>query len=264
MTRGRPAADEPLEVSPLAAVLRAYSYAYTAAHRLDLVAELMTDGYELRMGPHLLAGRDEAYLPAARRQFDTYPGLGFTVHDLISNGDRAALVFTEHGRSARTGTVAAWRGVSLYRWNGRVLTECRVEQDYHSRADQLRSGDAAPVPAPHPDPWTSAVAAPSAPVQLQLGSWLGDGRWWTSDLQVDDGGPRFPIAEATTTVLDSFSAGDAAAFHVRVDGVCDGPEHRGSPMALFATGLVRLSGGDFHGQVVTDRWSAARRLDACG
>src|ERR1700712_3624269 len=63
--------------APFAALLRRYSYAYTARPDLDVCPQIMTDDYVLRMGEHVLRGRDEAYIPATQRQFRQYPSLGF-------------------------------------------------------------------------------------------------------------------------------------------------------------------------------------------
>ena len=77
--------------APLAALLRRYSYAYTANHDLGVCPQIMTEDYVLRMGEHTLSGRDGAYLLASQRQFRQFPTLGFTVHDLVLGDDRAAL-----------------------------------------------------------------------------------------------------------------------------------------------------------------------------
>jgi len=126
--------------SPLAELLRTYSYAYTAAHDFSVSDRIMIDDYVLLMGDHLIRGRNAEYQPAIQRQYDQFPALGFTVHRLVCNGERASLHFTERGRSRLTGGLAAWQGVSLYRWDGERLTECRVEQDDHSRRMQLAAG----------------------------------------------------------------------------------------------------------------------------
>ncbi|MDM3973533.1 nuclear transport factor 2 family protein [Mycobacterium marseillense] len=110
-------------------MLRRYAYASTASHDVNVCPQIITDDYVLRMGGHTLQGRDGAYIVASQRQFRQFPTLGFTVHDLVLGEDRAALSFTEHGYSVRYGVGSAWNGVSLYRWDGRRLTECRVEQD---------------------------------------------------------------------------------------------------------------------------------------
>ena len=52
---------------PLAALLRRYAFAYTAAHDFGVCSQIMVDDYVLRMGEHELRGRDTEYIPAATR-----------------------------------------------------------------------------------------------------------------------------------------------------------------------------------------------------
>ena len=47
-------------------------------------------------------------------QFDQFPGLGMTVHGLITNGQQLAVHFSEHGASGGVeGKVACWWGVAF-------------------------------------------------------------------------------------------------------------------------------------------------------
>src|SRR2546430_12055290 len=131
---------EPSVPEPFVALMRRYCIDYTARHDLSVCDDIMVPGYTLHMGVHHLAGRDEAYKPAAAAQFRQFPGLCLTVNEIICSGDRLALRFTEHGASARhDGARAAWAGVGLYRWDGQRLLENYVEQDYFGRRRQLRS-----------------------------------------------------------------------------------------------------------------------------
>ena len=109
-------------VEPFVALMRRYCIDYTARHDLSVCDDIMVPGYTLHMGVHHLAGRDEAYKPAAAAQFRQFPGLCLTVNEIICSGDRLALRFTEHGASARhDGARAAWGGVGVYRWDGQRL-----------------------------------------------------------------------------------------------------------------------------------------------
>lgn len=257
------------EISPFAQVLRTYSYGYTATHDLDLTAQIMVEGYELRMGAFLLRGRDSEYRSAAERQFLQYPGMGFTVLDVVTNGDRAAMRFCEHGVNGRSRTGAAWTGIGLYEWDGSRLTSCRVEQDYLSRARQLAAGAGDAVPAPALDPWIAAAGAEEPATVEAVRRWLD--REWLRDRAVvfDDEdratAHRVELDGARTRVLDIFGAGDAVAFHVEVEGgVLAGPglpeSAIGRDATLYASGLVRLRDGIVVGHVVTDRFAFARRL----
>lgn len=83
-------AMEPSAAEPFVALMRRYCIDYTARHDLSVCDEIMVPGYTLHMGTHHLAGRDEAYKPAAAAQFRQFPGLCLTVSEIICSGDRFA------------------------------------------------------------------------------------------------------------------------------------------------------------------------------
>jgi predicted ester cyclase len=251
------------DLHPLAALLRRYAFGYTAAHDFAVCRELMVEDYVLRMGEHEVRGRDSAYVPATEKQYRQYPGLGFTVHELVLGEDRAALHFTEHGRSVLHGGCAAWSGISLYRWDGARLVECRVEQDYAGRRAQQRSGRANPVEAPGIDPWVVDPGPADAGTEAVVRGWLGSGGLADAppgSLDDEHGAApdRVRLDDPATTVLDLFTAGDRAAFHVLAEGTRDG-----RPASLYACGLATVAGGEVVAvRAVTDRLAAERRLGA--
>jgi hypothetical protein len=257
--------------APFAALLRRYSYAYTASHDLDVCPQIMTDDYVLRMGEHVLRGRDEAYIPATQRQFRQFPTLGFTVHDLVLGEDRAAMSFTEHGRSISGGGYSSWSGISLYRWNGERLTECRVEQDYYSRRSQQLSGQPTAVVSPALDPWAGRPLGPDATTDEVGRTWLHQNGIADTPVGARDdehGSPmqRMVLDEPRITVLDLFTAGSRAAFHVRVDGSYGGgldgqDRHLGRSTSLYASGLLTVTNGEVSdARIITDRLGAERRI----
>jgi predicted ester cyclase len=162
---------------PFVALMRRYVVDYTNRHDTSLCAELMEPDYTLRMGPHVVAGRDDAYLPAAQAQFRQFPGLGLTVHEIVTNGERLAMRFSEHGASVRHGgAVAVWTGIGLYRWNGRRLVENVVEQDYLGRRRQLAAARGPdPVEPPAPAPWDTRAVAPDPAAEDVVRGWIADG-----------------------------------------------------------------------------------------
>jgi predicted ester cyclase len=244
----------------------------------------MVDDYLLRMGEHRIRGRDTAYRAATQRQYDQFPGMGFTVHRLITNGERLALVFSEHGASRRhDGRLAAWRGVSLYHWDGTRLLDCTVEQDYFARRRQLASGDPDPVGAPGHDPWNTPVEAEDTVVLDSVRDWLhGGGLDRAPTERFNDGpvgaAPAGPVfADARWTVLDAFSAGSYVPFAARVDGVYDGglpglDDRRGIPASLYCTGIAAYGSDGAPGgrepvrlvEAVTDRVGLFHRLTSGG
>jgi predicted ester cyclase len=257
---------------PLAALLRRYAFAYTATHDFDVCDHIMVDDYVLRMGPHVIRGRDAAYKPATAAQYRQFPGLGFTIHDLLLNGDRAALCFSEHGRSARTGTGAVWRGISMYRWDGSRLVECRVEQDYLGRRRQLDSGVPDPLPSPAVDPWTAGATESDAAVEAAARAWLEGGALLSAAgavLDTEDVGhasARCLLDAEDIEILDLLSAGPRIAFHLVVrgqysDGLPRAAEHVGARAELFVCGMGRVAGSEVEDvRAVSDRLGLERRL----
>jgi hypothetical protein len=100
--------------------------------------EFIVPSYALEIGDHVFAGRDDQWLPAVDQQMQAFPGMGMTVHQVISTYDRVAVYFSEHG--ATKGRLAVWSGVGIYRSNGQQLTGCIAQEDYMTRQRQLKSG----------------------------------------------------------------------------------------------------------------------------
>ena len=254
-------------MDPLVALMRRYVVDYTNRHDTSVCAALMEPDYTLRMGAHEVAGRDELYVPAAQRQFDQFPGLGLTVHELVTNGDRLAMRFTEHGASDRHGGAAAsWSGLGLYRWNGRKLTENWVEQDYQARRRQLSGDGPDPVAAPAVAPWDTAAVPADPGAEDVVRDWVaaglpgGDVRW-------DDGDAAELLDGPAERVDDLFSAGDRVAVRVTRTGTYAGgldgvePSAVGRPATLYLVALVTVTDGEVVGGYgVRNRLDLARSL----
>lgn len=232
----------------------------------------MADDYTFYMGEHVFTGREEAYKPAADRQFRAYPGLGFTVHEFFSNGERCAMYFSEHGFSPQAGAYTAWHGASLYRWNGQRLSECRIEQDYYGRRRQLTTKTPDPIDQPAYSPWAGIVEPASVENEHIVRQWLEQGGLLRSrigsldDERVAPTIERVILADEKATVLDIMSAGDRVAFQLKIEGdyagglaALAGKEGRRS--CLYATGIVHVSDGNIaQVRAVTDRYTMERRM----
>lgn len=267
MTRVTAPPDPPAP-DPFVALMRRYVVDYTNAHDLSVCDEIMEPDYVLRMGPHVLAGRDEAYKAATRAQLRQFPGLGLTVHEIVSSGDRLALRFSEHGASVRHhGRVAVWAGIGLYHWNGTRLTANYVEQDYQARRRQLAGGGCDPVGAPAPAPWDTPARPPDPHAEHVVREWVARATTGTPGVVCDDGRPAAPLVEgADAEVDDLFSAGDRVGVHAelrgRFTGGLDGLDDRiGEPAVLHLAALVRVRAGRVvGGHVVRDRLGLQRAL----
>lgn len=274
--QGRPIGERQSNLDPLSKLLQRYCFAYTATHDFSVADQIMVDDYTFYMGEHVFVGREEAYKPAADRQFQAYPGLGFAVHDFFSNGDRCAMYFSEYGHSLQYATNTAWHGASLYRWNGQRLTECRIEQDYYGRRRQLQTKLADPIDQPAYAPWTAKVEKVDAASEAAVSAWLKDGGLLKAqigsldDERVAPSIARVLLLTGETQVLDIMSAGKRVAFQVKMSGKYAGGlkelnGHEGSDAALYATGFADVDNGEIvNVKSVTDRYTMERRILARG
>lgn len=247
---------------PFVKLMRTYCIDYTNSHDLSVCDTIMEPDYVVHIAGMQLE-RDSAYKPSVEKVFERFPHLGLVVHELVTNGDRLAMRFSEHGATPE-GTLACWSGIGLYDWNGSRLTRCRVEQDFWSQRRQLQSGSPDPLEPPHVDPWTTAAPkAPDPAAEATVRSWLAAG-----DLaacaggRIDEGPPsaHHPVLEpAGVAVHDLFSAGDRVAFHATLSGPYTGglagveaPDGRDA--SLDVAGVVTVADGQVgEAHIVTDR-----------
>jgi len=261
-----------LLVDPLSHLMQRYCFGYTATHDFSVADQIMADDYTFYMGEAKFVGREEAYKPAAERQFQAYPGLGFAVHDFFSNGDRCAMFFSEFGWSTQYEAYTTWHGASLYRWDGKLLKECRIEQDYYARRRQLTSKTPDPVASPAYAPWTQPVLPASAESEEIVTAWLKSGGLLRSGIGSLDGERIAPVIDRvlftneSVEVRDIMSAGSRVAFQVAISGnYASGLEnlagHEGTPATLYATGIADIEAGRVaRVRGVTDRYTLERRV----
>lgn len=256
-------------MEPFVALMRKYCIDYTNSHDQSVCDEIMHPDYVVHISGADLP-RDSAYKPAARRVFDRFPGLALVVHEFVTNGERLAMRFSEHGCCpAAGGNGAVWGGIGLYRWDGTQLLENYVEQDFLAQKRQLESGQVAPLEPPHVDPWTSTVAEPSNPTAEEIArDWLlkGDLRA-AREVTIDSSwygelAPS-PIDIESVVVNDLFSAGDRVAFHISQMGSYragwPGIDEAllGKTTTMSCAGFATVEGG-----AVTHVWAITDQLGA--
>ena len=256
------------------ALMRRYCYDYTNRQDFTACDTIMVPQYTLHMGTHHLTGRDTAYKPATRRQFQQFPGLCLTINELVTNGERLCLRFSEHGASTRhAGALAAWSGIGLYKWDGERLTENFVEQDYYSRRTQLASAISLPVETSAIAPWDTEPAPSNIRAEqivrellergdlTQIAGVVFDDEWTRA--------PRQRVIEPNGAQIDDlFSAGSQVAFHAAITGriaagfaAGEASEARGQEAILHMSGLVTVQEGRIvSGRVIRDRLGLYRRL----
>lgn len=260
-------------MEPFVALMRRYCIDYTNSHDQSVCDEIMAPEYVVHISGFDLP-RDAAYKPAVRRVYTRFPGLQLQVHEIVTNGERLAMRFSEHGAAADAdGRLAAWGGIGLYRWNGRVLLENFVEQDFFAQQIQLATGVPAPLEAPHLDPWSTTRADPAnSEAESIVRAWLDEGDLRAAaEAVVDDSwyaAPApWPLEVEEVAVNDLFSAGTRVAFHVTQRGRYRGglpgsdPWWTGRATALRCVGLARVEGGAVRSlRAITDRQGAIRAL----
>jgi predicted ester cyclase len=251
--------------------MRRYCIDYSYSHDLDIIDEVMADDYVVHTcGLHL--ARDPDYRAAVARIFSLFPGLGFTVHEILTNGDRLAMRFSEHGMSGEGRRMSCWRGIALYRWNGTQLTDCYVEQDFASRRRQVKAGEPDAMEPPHLDPWTATEAVPADPgAEKTVSEWLERGDLAAAPAGWIDAAPISSHVRVLTAVdvdvNDLFSVGDRVAFHVNLRGeyngeLADGTDGaKGSAATIAAAGIATVDGDHVVDvRIVTDRLGLRARL----
>ncbi len=251
-------------------LMKHYCIDYTNSHDQAETAAIMEPGYLLRMGPHFVEGRDTAYHAATARQMEQFPGLMLTVHEIWTSGERLMMRFSEHGASRKHGGAqCAWGGIGLYEWNGAKLVRNHVEQDYYSRARQLKTGVPNPVEGPAIAPWDGAPEAPDPAAVAIVREWLESGMLaQTPGVLCDDawtGAATGQVIDQRAIELnDIFSCGPHVGFHALQRGtVTDDfdPDLAGKEGDLFMAGIAHVADGKVvSGRIIRNRLDLQRLL----
>lgn len=262
-----------MTIGPSARLLRGFAVDFLTCHNPAAVETIMEPDYALSISGVLIAGRDDAYLPATAAQLDQFPGLCVTVHDTVIGPDAVAMRFTEHGVSNRhNGRLSTWGGVTLFRIKNGRLHQGWAEEDYFARKRQLADATCDVVQSPHPAPWDAPCEAPNVEVEAIARGFLSNPANWTDASHIDEisaEGPRFAdlVAVAEITVDQLFSAGSRGAFHLSCTGNYKGgfpdldPELVGQSVILRLAGLFDVTDGAVSRiQVCADRLGLNRSL----
>lgn len=243
---------------PLVALMRRYVVEYTNSHDQTIYPEIFVPDYRVHINGVELQ-LDESYGPATTRLFESAPGLGLVVHELVLNGDRLCMRFSEHASMPRPDggrALTCWRGIGLYRWDGERFTENHVEQDFLGRRRQIRTGEPDVLEPPHIDPWMSTQpVGPDLDAEAIAREFLALGRLDQADrVQLDDvastgpGTGTYLVVEPERMVVnDLFSAGRRVAAHVTFTGpyrggVTDVPAAAvGTSVSLSVAALVTVA-----------------------
>lgn len=270
MTRTLSVADGPAFLR----LMKHYVVDYTNSHDQAETAKIMEPDYHLRMGPYDVVGRDTAYHAATRKQMDQFPGLGLTVHEVWTSGERLMMRFSEHGASNRhDGALTAWGGIGLYRWNGDRLVANSVEQDYYSRARQMKTRVPNPVEGPAIAPWDTPAEAPDARAEAVVRAWLEAGDLArTPGVLCDDAWTGAEVEavvdQADIAINDLFSCGAHVGFHATQKGGLSAdfaPTQAdvGRAVELHMAGIVHVENGAVvSGRIIRNRLDLQRGVAA--
>lgn len=228
----------------------------------EVPREIMTPGYTIHIGAVDMAGLAD-YVAATSGQLARFPGLVITIHEVLTDGDRLALRFTEHGGSAaHDDRAAAWTGVTLFDWDGERLTENWTQEDYAGRRRQLAAGVPDVVGPPAAAPWSTVPAPGDDGVADVVTAWLRTAAPDGTDVVWDDEGARQErdavLVSDAVAVQRLVASGDRVAFAATQTGTA---LESGARADLGVVGIVRVvDGGVVGGHVVRDRHGLARRL----
>ena len=240
----------------MVALMRRYVIDYTNSHDQSIYPEIFVDDYRVHINGLELV-RDHSYGPLTAALFAAAPGLGLVVHELVLNGDRLCMRFSEHAampdRETGDRVLTCWSGIGLYRWDGSRFTENHVEQDFQSRRRQLRTRQPDELEPPHIDPWMTTQPVAADPQAEQAAHrFLEAGRFTdASEVIIDDQRDRnagLVVVPDTVVVNDLFSAGHTVAVHATVageyrGGVFDvGEDLIGTRVELQVAALLRVGG----------------------
>ena len=248
-------------------LMRRWAVDYFNSHDSSVAAEFIVPNYALEIGDHVFAGRDEQWLPAVEQQMQAFPGMGMTVHHVVSAEDRVAVYFSEHGAS--NGRMAVWSGVGIYRSNGQQLTGCIAQEDYMTRQRQLKSGVADAVQAPAVSPWDTLPLSSNPKAEAVVRNWLSQS--WPSTLSTvscdDEHITGMPLVFEVQSVAftELFSSGDDVAFHARQTGCYQsgfaGIASTQNSMLLNVNGILHVQDGQVvSGRIIRDRSGLKARL----
>ena len=248
-------------------LLRRWVVDYFNSHDSSVAHEFILPSYALEIGDYVFAGRDEQWLPAVDQQMQAFPGMGMTVHQVVSTQDRVAVYFSEHG--ATKGRMAVWSGVGIYRSNGQQLTGCIAQEDYMTRQRQLKSGVCDAVEAPGVSPWDTQTLGSNPGAEAVVSHWLTQS--WpltTASVRCDDEhitGTSLEFKVQSVEFTELFSSGEDVAFHARQTGQYlggfAGVEASTQSWLLNVNGILRVKDAQvISGRIIRDRGGLKTRL----
>src|SRR5690554_5858809 len=191
---------------------RQYVTGFVNCHDFSILPRIMHSDYRLFTSGMTIAGRDDAYQTAVARQMEQFPGLLFTLHEILVTGSHICVRFTEHGASRLHGDArAAWTSIAIYEVTDGQMASCTIEQDYFSRRRQLSGSQPVPVDPPAIAPWDEAEQLVDEAAEQVVRDWLDSGEWLDCKaVLLDDErvtGRRERIIDGGSVAIDLIASG---------------------------------------------------------
>lgn len=240
------------------AAVRRWAVNWLAGGDADSAVACLAENYELRIGAFTLSPRD-AYIEGTVTQLERYPGLGVTVHDVLTDGLHTVVRLSEHGASVRHGGAsAAWRVVALFEHQGDRISRGWAEEDYWARRRQLATGSSDRLDAPAVAPWATTARDPEPGIDTAVREWITAGAAPCAGVIRDDEdlvqNYEQPFEATSGTVDVLVVSGRRAGFHAVVEGSAGG-----TTVLLPVAGLVEVAvDGTLTGHLITDRLGLPR------
>ena len=235
------------------AAVRTWAVNWLAGQDAAAAAACLDANYELQIGPFTLGPRS-AYIEATLGQLERYPGLGVTVHDILTDGQHTVVRLSEHGPSTRhDGAVASWRVVAVFEHAEDRIVRGWAEEDYWARRRQLTADLADPIDPPAAAPWSTTAQEPEPGVADAVRQWVAAGAPALPGLLRDDedlvDSYELPFEASSGSIDVLVVSGRKAGFHAVIEGSVGD-----TPLRLPVAGLVTVAAdGKLTGHLVTDR-----------
>jgi hypothetical protein len=235
-------------------LMERYVLDYVNRQNPDLMKELMIPEYLMKYGKWDMVGYEGEYRTNVQAAMRTFPKIAITVHEVIFNGERFAMRYSEHGRCGEgIGHPCAWAGLGLYDWNGEKLTRNATEQDLFALDEQLSTGTSNRVEPPLTSPWDTPPSEPNSKAERVVRDWMATASLTTTKGVLVDSewlGKPVPqiLVQQRIEEVDLFSAGNAVAFYVLQHGTllsdfATDQSQVGQSITLDVAGLVYVLDG---------------------
>lgn len=243
--------------------IRRWAVNWLAGSDVAAAEQCIAEDYVLQIGAFTLSPRS-AYVDGTVTQLARYPGLGVTVHDVITDGRRTVVRLSEHGASTRhDGAIAGWRVVALLEHDAGGIRRGWAEEDYWARRRQLADGRPDPVDRPALAPWTTTPLEPDLGAAEAVTRWIEAGAPALRGVVRDDEDLVAAYDMPLTTERGSIDVMVVSGRRVGFHAVLEALTADRTTVRLPSAGLIEVSeDGTITGHLVTDRLGLPRSAQA--